>query len=100
MDEKTMREYAVEASERFTNALNEAVAKSEYEWIKKLEPAEVKVNGIYQKPFTNKWELHFVDKSENSVSSWVIYYEPKTNISAEEHIKEILRLLDEHQSFR
>ena len=97
MDEKILRNYAIKAGKKITNDLNENAVK--IEWIE-VEPSEVKVKGIYRQPFSNKWELHFNDKSENSVSSWVINYEPKTNLSDEEHIEEILSLLWEQQSFR
>ena len=97
MDEKTLLGYAVEACRKFNEDLNEGAAK--IDWVD-VEPSESKVRGISRKPFTNKWEINFNDKSPNSVSSWVVKYEPGTNVSDEEYIEEILRLMWEHQSFR
>ena len=98
MDEKTLLDYATKACRKFTDDLNGSAAQIDYGI--DVEPSETKVRGISHKPFSNKWEINFNEKSPNYVSSWVVKYKPTTNASEEEHIEAILRLMWEHQAFR
>ena len=92
-----LRNYATQAGKRYDDRLKEGSEK--FAGID-VEFGETRVRGIYRKPFSSQWEIHFNYKCENSVSTWIINYEASTNASDEQHIDEILRLLWERQSFR
>ncbi|MDQ5837880.1 MAG: hypothetical protein M3379_13970 [Acidobacteriota bacterium] len=79
MDEQKMRAYAMEACRRYSDDL---AARRERVI---TEDTETKLKGVYRKPLTNEWQIHF--------NSWQVRYVPRPDASDEEHVEEIKRLM-------
>jgi hypothetical protein len=92
MDEQKMRTYAAEACRRYSGDLAARRDRLKSEGLFAAEVFETKLKGVYRKPLTNEWQIHF--------DSWQVRYVPRPDASDEEHVEEIKRLMDAYTEAR
>lgn len=66
----------------------------------KLDNFDLKVRGVYRRPLTSEWHIHFHSRSGKFNESWEIRFLPKPDASDENHIEEIKHLLHSRREMR
>ena len=90
---------AIEACKRFKEAVDNQVPKVKLEGLV-LEEWALKVKGIYRRPLTNEWQIHFNERSGRFYGDFQIRYVPDPEDTDEEHTEEIVELLQSRRSLR
>ena len=88
MDKQKMQVYASEACKRFNDEMNNIDVQAMFKGLV-VPDSDLRVKGVYCKPFTNEWQLQIGDSN----TGWQIRYIPAHNATDEEHIEEIKELL-------
>lgn len=84
MEEQKMRALAIEAAKRFSDEINSRAPELKIEGLTSGEFA-LKVKGVYRRPLTKDWQIHF--------DYFQIRYVPDRDASDEAHIGKIVELL-------